>query len=716
MNYKLKYLSLAIAANSALYSGQADAAAAVDEDAAASIDEIVVTARHRQESLQEVPIAVTAFSEEKIESAGITDLDSFVNLTPNFIAREAFRSGVTYLTVRGITTGQQGFSPISYIVDGVKAITLDAVNQGALFDIERIEVLKGPQGALYGAGAIAGAVNVVTKKPTNETEGQITLGYAEGDDLTVKGAISGAIADDVLTYRFSGYLRDFGGIIDTTTGDKLDFENQASLRGRFIYTPNEKISADLRLSYTDINAGAAKQDRIDSLDLLNTFNSSTKPERGIIGEENRNIFDASIKVDIELPFATLTSISGYLDMEQDLFGSASWVRPPALGEDPKAGLFGPILGENAVAAGDIIDSRQDLVDDIESFTHDMRLTSNSDGPLRWIAGFEYIERETVNGLTLSNLNPGDAQTIVVNRFDKRKDKIWGVYAQINYDISEAMELTLAGRYDENDYTNRQFDPATGASIDQLDENGNPVTELSAHDSKFQPKVTLSYDLSDDLHGYVTYSEGYRFGFFNTGNLTAPEETKNYEVGFKSKLLDGRATLNGAVFWVDYSNQQLTSAIGEPPFRVTTNIPESQIKGFELEAAVQVTDNLNIGLGFGYLDTEIKDLGRKLDAVPEFTSNVSIDYRYPLQGDLELVSRLDWRHQGEFILNGGFFEIDPVDLVNLRLGIEGGNWSVTGYVKNALDEQYPTEPINFGAFIVRSYNSPRQGGVEFRYKF
>ena len=145
------------------------------------IEEIVVTARHRQESLQDVPIAVTAFDAAKIEAAGITDINGFVNLTPNFIAREAFRSGVTFLTIRGITTGQQGFAPITYVVDGVKASSLDAVNQGVLFDLERIEVLKGPQSALYGAGAIAGAVNVITKGPTDEFEGKVKLGYAEGE-------------------------------------------------------------------------------------------------------------------------------------------------------------------------------------------------------------------------------------------------------------------------------------------------------------------------------------------------------------------------------------------------------------------------------------------------------------------------------------------------------------------------------------------------------
>ena len=690
------------------------------------IEEIVVTARHRQESLQNVPIAVTAFDAAKIEAAGITDIDGFINLTPNFIAREAFRSGVTYLTIRGITTGQQGFAPITYVVDGVKASSLDAVNQGVLFDLERIEVLKGPQSALYGAGAIAGAVNVITKRPTDELEGQVKLGYAEGDDFTFHGSISGPVIKDVLRYRLSGYYRNTDGLVNTKTGDDLDFEEQGALRGRLLFTPNETVSVDFRAAYSEIEAGAAKQERFPDIGLLNTFNSQTQAERGILGEENRDILDFSAKIDIELPIATLTSISGYLEMDQDLFGSGSWIRPPALGEPPVFGLFGPILGENAVApamgfgpmgpTGDAIDHFQSLVDDIEIFTQDVRLTSDAESRFRWVAGFEYINREIVNGLTLGTINPQNTSLNFVNRFDERKDEIWGVYVQVNFDITEDFELTASGRYDEDDYSTRLFDPVNGMTISSLDTSGNPVDKLTANNSKFQPKVTLSYNWSENLLTYASYSEGYRFGFFNTGNLTNPEETKNYEFGVKSTLFNGRATFNGAVFYIDYSNQQLTSAIGRPPFRITDNIPESDILGFELEATVRVTESLALSGGVGYLDTEISELDRELDAVPEMTANVALDYAYLISNDLEVVGRFDWRHQGHFILNRGVFEIDAVDFINLRLGLRKDNWSVTGFLKNALDEQYATEPIHFGAFIVRAFSPPRSAGVEVGYRF
>ena len=136
----------------------------------------------------------------------------------------------------------------------------------------------------------------------------------------------------------------------------------------------------------------------------------------------------------------------------------------------------------------------------------------------------------------------------------------------------------------------------------------------------------------------------------------------------------------------------------------------------METTVRVTENIGLSGGVGYLDTEISELDRELDAVPEVTANVALDYVYLISNDLEIVGRFDWRHQGDFISSRGVFEIDAVDFINLRLGVRKDNWSVTGFVKNALDEQYATEPIHFGTFIARSFSPPRSAGVEFGYRF
>lgn len=719
---KMLMTSASMCVLSALASAQAAAqqnqSQADDEDFV--FEEIIVTARFRSESLQEVPDSITAFSASKIEKLGITDIEGVVNQTPNFIVRETFRAGVTFITIRGITTGQQGFAPITYTVDGVKAATLDAINQGALFDIERIEVLKGPQGALYGAGAIAGAVNVVTKKPSNEFEGQLIGSYGTGNDLTLKGAVSGPIVKDKLAFRLTGFYRNTDGLIDSTAGEDLDFEEQYSVKGRLLFTPSEVVSVDLRAAYTDIEAGAAFQERFGDLADLNNFDLPG-PARGIVGVENREFVDLSAKIDIDFGGVTLTSVNGYLDLNQDLFGSVSFDEPPGAGEVPGSGLLGPILGVNA-GPGEPIDQFQDLADNFEVFTSDTRLTSTGDGPLRWVIGAEYINRKTINQLQIGLVlgPPPGTDFNIPFRFDDKEDDIFGIYAQVNYDLTDKLELTVAGRYDQNRFSTRQFDPATGNTINQVDENGNAtIAVLREKNKDFQPKAQLSYQANDDVLLYATYAEGFRFGFFNTGNLTLPEKTNNYELGFKSTLADGRLTFNGALFHIDYSDQQVTSVIPTPPFRITNNIPSADINGVELEFNWSMDDNWTVNGGIGYLDSEINQLEIALDAVPKWTTNLGIEYAVNVTGDYDFVLRGDWRYQDNFILTRSpdTFQIDGIHLINVRAGIEGETWALRAFVNNLADEQFATDVSNLGpGFIIRSFSKPRAYGVELSYRF
>ncbi len=685
------------------------------------LEEVIITARHREESLQSVPDAVTAFNAYKIEQMGINDIQSYVNQTPNFIVREGFRSGVMFVTIRGVTTSQQGWAPVTYVVDGVKAGAVDVINPGSLFDLEQIEVLRGPQGALYGAGAIAGAVNIRTKAPTDEFEGAVAASYGKGDDLNLKATVSGPIIEDKLAYRVTAFYRDSDGLTDSIEGDDIDFVEQESIKARLLFTPSDTLSIDLRAAYTDIYGGAVKAERFESADQLNDFDNNKGVSRGIVGEENREFVDISAKIDIELSFATLTSATGYLELDQDLYGSISWDNPGNADGSPTTGILNEELYGRNATAGQVIDEYQNIVDNYEIFFQDLRLTSNGDGSYRWLIGAEYMARDTINELGLGMFigpNPGTDISIPI-QFDEKEDRIWGVYGQVNIDLSDAMELTLAGRYDENDYNSRQYDPETGETILQLDEAGNATLDkLEADDSKFQPKVQLSYDWSDDLMTYLSYAEGFRFGFFNTGSATAPETTENYEMGFKAGLYDGRMTFNGALFHIDYSDQQNTVALAEAPFLITENIPDTSMDGIELELLWLVTEALEISAGVGYLDAEVEELKRRPESVPELTTNLGIQYNQPMPADLMLVLRTDWRHQGDFVsIQGGeLLTVDSVDLVDIRIGLEDELWAIRGYVKNALDEQYATDPGFFGTFYARDYNPPRSYGVEVSYKF
>lgn len=247
-----------------------------------------------------------------------------------------------------------------------------------------------------------------------------------------------------------------------------------------------------------------------------TYNDAAPgPFRGIPGVENRDFTEASLKIDWETSIGTVTSVTGYSDLEQSLFASASWddpLRPGAIGLAPI-----PLGGVVDLGGVTLFDWFQDLEDNFESFTQDIGLVSNSESAFRWLIGASYHDREVVNKLNVGFVfNSADGPLSSLDgfpRFDLRNDQAWGVYGQINYDLSDRLELTVAGRYDENNYDTTQYsDAALSIPVATFDESGNPVQTLANKDDQFQPKVTLAYDVSDDKLVYLTYVEGFRFGF------------------------------------------------------------------------------------------------------------------------------------------------------------------------------------------------------------
>lgn len=720
-------LAVAVAPNTAFAQDNSAGAEGTSADDADAGNVIIVTARGRDESLQDIPESIIALDSEAIEARGIVDIQGVVNQVPNFFSRETFRAGVTFYTIRGITSGQQGWAPITYVVDGVKTATLDAINQNALIDIERIEVLKGPQGGLYGAGAIGGAVNITTKAPTDDFEGQFIGSYGNGNDVTLRGTVSGPLAEDLAYFKLTGYYRDTDGLTDTIEGEDIDFEQTSMIRGALVLTPTDNLQIDLRAAYTDIEAGAATQARFGAgPSEVNIFERSRDPSRGIIGVENRQITDLSAQIELDLDFGVLSSTTGYLEIDQDLFGSVSWTAQPGLGDPPAFGLFGPLFGANALPANDPaaatqpFDQFQSLFDDFEIFTQDLRLVSNSDQRLRWLAGVEYIERKASQGLAVGFLlgPDGGTQLPLLNRFDNKTDEIWGVFGQLQYDLTDRLELTVAARYDEDNFDTRQFDANTGNLVQQTNAGGALVDVLSDTDNGFQPKVTLAYEASDDVNIYATYAQGFRFGFFNTGNLTDEETTTNYEIGFRSTLADGALSLNGSVFYIDYSDQQLTTAIATPPFRLTTNIPNTEIFGFEADFNYQASDVFQFNGAIGFLDAEIANGGGRPPATLKWTANLGGQFSVPVSSDIDFIGRADWRYQGSHILTDGAantYNINAVHLIDVRAGVEGDNWKLLAYARNLADERFATD-VAFVGFFIRDYNDPQSYGVEATFKF
>lgn len=699
-----------------------------------ALGEITVTARKQSESLQDVPDAISAFTSATIENVGITQLADFAVMTPNLNYQDGsqFRKGYLNITMRGIGVGQQGWSPVTYVVDDVRSPALDEISSGGLVDIERIEVLRGPQSALYGAGAIAGAINVITRQPTNDTEVKLMAGYGKGNDRKLSGLISGALVPDKVLYRFNATYRDSDGLIDSASnGMDLDFETLKQVSGLLVFKLTDKASIDVRGKFVDEENGSTYQDKLSDPSLINTFNDSTKARRSFPGVDNRKFKDVSVKLNWELPWADLLSVSAYSDIDQELLASICWDDPdsPAVDVDPAPGVQvgcvfntggpgNPGAFGSAALPGQAIDELFNSIDNYNTFTHDTRLSS-SGGFVDWLVGAEFLHRKTLNGFESGLMvAPDRAFVPLFPAWHVNEDTWWGVYGQVMRDLTDRVELTLAARYDETQYENTQYiDRSRSAVLLRPNASGDLVSTFEEEDKTFQPKAQLRYKWTDDVSVYVSWSKGFRAGYFNTGAFNKAEKTKNIEAGVKSRLLDGRLVANASIFHIDYSDQQFSTVIDTPPFRVPVVIPESDIDGVELESQYLVNDIFTLSGGIGYLKAEQIDGGTP-PLVPKMNWNLQGNVDYPWVNDWTLKFNVGYNHTSSQYLNAGETgEIDATDFVNLRLGVANENWTTTLWVKNATDERTATAqfPLNAGGYV-RYQNKPVSYGVELRYNF
>lgn len=667
------------------------------------LEEIVVTARRRVENLQEIPESVSVLNSDVLENARVNNLRDVAALVPNlslFHGEQSFRAGVVQLVVRGVTTPQNGEAPMSFVVDGVTIPEIDFINQD-LFDIESIQVLRGPQGALYGRGALGGAVLINTKQPTNQFSGFIKGSYEEGDDFRLKAGISGPMITDKLFFRLSGSFTDRDGLINNVTlDDKVDFKESTILRGGLKYLMNENVAVNWNFNYLDSDLGGGIYSIVPLPDLNRNFEDSI--DQNVLGENDRDIFETSIKIDWELGAVTLTSISAYSNVDDQIISDADF-------------------------SADILWAQRNATD-IDSYTQEIRLTSSDDQRFRWIVGGFFQDRSKEFEFDFAD-DAGRASGDFPQRFDvtfEQRDNTdstaIGVFAQVNFDITEKLELTGALRYDRD---SRDFqDPR------------DPGTKTSESFDELQPKVSLAYDWSEELLFYVSYSHGFRSGGFNEigfgsgefggpPSIYKPENSDSIEGGLKSTLFDGRMTFNTAVFYNQLENNQFTSFDVESFTLGILGINDAEVIGMDLEVAARPVDGLELSFGLGVSDTEIEDYdgtgtndGNKIPFVPDYTVNASAQYTWMLRNNLNVVSRIDYSRSGELSFNQeNFAKRKSTDTLNLRLGWETPYWTLVGFVNNVTDERaavdYFDDVPGFGG---RSPNAPRAFGVELRYDY
>lgn len=697
------------------------------------IEVILVTSQLRTQTLQEVPVAVTAFNAEKIERAGIKNSQDFVDLTPNVSLDDSFTYGNTFISIRGLSQINNADSPVAIVVDGVPQNNQKQFKM-KLFDIERIEVLKGPQGSLYGRNAIGGAISIITKQPSDELEGFTNLTVGNGGLLDVSAGLSSAIIEDELTFRIAGSYLTRDGLIDNDfLNTKVDFvDKDYSIKGNLRYTPNADLSIDFRFLKSSFDAGSSYDVTTNS--VLNpsyrsgTANSYFAPDSNFLGSTQGDTDELTLKIDYELNFATLTAITNSTSLSEIYNADLDFSNPNGLG-----GFLGA-LGE--------LRQSQDL--DVDLLSQELRLVSNTDSKLQWIFGGFYIETdrklqtlggcdddpscaaglEIVFGLPFTP--PSDFTFI--NRAEDNDNKAWSVFGQIDYSVSDKTTIQLGARYDKDE--REQTDINNGGTL---------AKDFSA----VQPKLSYNYQYSEDILAYASYSTGFRSGGFNAPGLNLPtfdeEFLQNFELGWKASFSND-LIFNSALFYSKSDDYQFFFVDAVSAAQFIANIDKVDIWGFDADFSYEISEQFSVIGGIGITDTEIKSLGattataltasgvdtskvvgNKAPKNTPVTFNIAFEYEQPLANDYMLLTRVDYEYRGKKYWQVDNLDVqDPLNLINVRVGLSKENWAATLWVKNLSDEEFYTDfnPAEFSGSLtdIGFPAQPRTFGLDFSYKF
>ena len=710
----------------------ADDAAAQADTADTTTGEIVVSALRRDQRLQDAPLAITAFDSQAIRDAGIERPSDFIGLTSNVTLVETQNAGNAFVVIRGITQNRNSEPSVAVIVDGVLQVNPAQFNQ-ELFDIEQIEVLKGPQGGLYGRNAIGGAIVINTKKPTSEFEGNITAGIDNGFGYFLRGGVSGPLADN-LFFRVAGSWYDTDGFIPNTfLGEDADPVQDFSLRGSLLFEATDRLTIDLRASTNQLRTQGLYYN------IVNDVNTIAPVRVNNPGQNDRDIYNAALKVEYKGDNAVLTAISSYDTLKEILTGDAFDFLP--IRDSFFFNLF-----ENILGPGNGFDLNQSQYLNVKAFSQEVRLASPNDGrKFNWLVGGYLVDTtrfistgnmiDTGNGVfpvfRAPSTNPLNPQFSYLA--DGQENFAWAAFVNAGYEFSEQLRIDASLRYDrdrrrQTTLTPQGFLPVV-PGVPQA-QSGEVRTRTF---QDWQPKVTLTYKPDRDVTIYGGYSRGFRSGGFNqtgvgaeainnaivgVGDIFQAETADTFEVGMKTKL--GPVQINAAAYTTKSENSYFFVFLAQSSTQNLGNIPEVRLNGFEIDATARILPYFDVNAAFGFTDSSIEAfpdpsvIGNEAPQIARSTLNLGAQYSGPLAGRVDLLARADYRRIGRTWWEPfNTTSRDPVDLVDARLGIKIDNLAITAFAQNLFDKTYNAE-FSPGGFVFRA--RPRRFGVEVRYDF
>lgn len=682
-----------------------------------ALEEIVVTAQKRAENLQDIPLAITAMSGDYLDKSGINAVDEVSVRTPGFTMTR-YNMMQPQLYIRGI-----GSTDDSAFGDQSVGIFIDEVYIGRaggsdfdLMDLERIEVLRGPQGTLYGKNVAGGAVNILTQKPTEETRVKLRGSYGNLNRYEVRGLVNGALSDNVNAKLSLSKVERDGHSVSSIDGTKLGDQNTFSARGQLLFTPSDVMEILVTADYSRDRAAGNPRDCLGEQFVFFPWFTPGLPygaspcsedprvnEKTVNGFQNRDIWGLSAKVSYETSIGDFTSITAYrnseFDYQEDFDGS-------------DANLVINNVAEKA-----------------HQFSQEFRLGNVSeDGRLKWVVGLYYFT-ESVDRLDNNDFRgndvavfatpspvpgfswgqflpafggqPGWGQADFNIFFDQQNvTKSYATFAQATYDLTEKMSVTLGGRYTHEskdaNINGFGFDPTGGFLAGTYD-----VSPSQSWDS-FIPKASVDYHITDDVMVYASYSQGFKSGGFN-GSASSeaaalqgfdPEKAKQWEIGLKSMFLDNRVRLNLTAFHIDYTDLQIFKLVNGSTL-VIENAADASSKGFEAELTAAVTDSLTLSANYAYLDTSYKNYvtdkgvdlsGNALTRAPKNSFNIGFNNVTDIEDWGRLTLAGNWSYRDEIFFDGA----------NARLA-DGRPW-IGDSSRSMIDAHVALELVNSGVEI------------------
>jgi outer membrane receptor protein involved in Fe transport len=747
------------------------AGAAPDE----ALNEIVVTAEKRESTVQRTPISITAISGAELQAQGISDMLSVAQQVPG-ISFKTSGPGQTEFEMRGLTsTGGESPTVGFYLDDAVLTPAAMAQNgktviDPTLFDLNRVEILRGPQGTLYGAGSMGGTVKLVTNQPDPHAfAGNVELigsgtGRGGGFNHTENVMVNVPLVQNVVALRLVGTDKYIDGWIDrkvlnpfpvevdnsTARGEVAgapvsadhehsNWERLRSGRALLLIQPNDRFNITFGAMRQDLTQGGANT--IDSPPLTEAhYQPFDVPEPF---KDTFDLWTATAKLNFDS--FQIVSATAYWDRQQNQTQDISEAMQYYIG-----GFFGPPAawpfgaqqtvteaGATWYGFGPGAISEDDYT---RQFSEELRVASTSEGPLQWLGGAYYSSFGATSHVHsyYPQTNFGFNQDFGTNNLADNHRKVdidqYALFGEVSYLLPEHFKATIGARYylyHSNSVTSVSGVSANGTS--------NPLFGL-AQNSGVTPKFDLAYVPDDNTTIYGTVSKGFRPGGPNSPipvppcpsaapTQFGPDSVLNYELGEKLRFLNSRIAVNGDIYYEDWSNvqQQVAPGCG---FKYTANAGKARVYGAELEVEVVLLPGLTLGQNLGYSNaqnsTTIPEAGivsgDKLLDVPEFTANTSLNYKQPVAAGMSMVGRLtnsyvDSIQDITFARNS----LPPYDLVNLRLGVETGEWSALLFVDNLTDKMALLSDTgalsaNVPIFNRIATNQPRTFGADFTVKF